>query len=202
MSLLNILMDAQGGKSVDAIAGQFGLDKAQARSAVAALVPALTGGMKRNAGESGGMESLLGALAGGQHDRYLDEPQLAASPQATQEGNAILGHVFGSKDVSREVASRASAQSGVGADILKKMLPVVASMVMGGLSKQAGGGSPYTGGNDGGDLGSLVGGVLNSVMSGNGKSGGSKAADLLTSALDQDGDGSMIDDVLGSFFKR
>ena len=54
----------------------------------------------------------------------------------TQDGSSILGHVFGSKDVSRAVAGRAAEQTGIGADVLKKMLPVVATMVMAGLSKQ------------------------------------------------------------------
>ena len=35
------------------------------------------------------------------------------------------------------MAGRAAEQTGIGADILKKMLPVVATMVMAGLSKQA-----------------------------------------------------------------
>lgn len=202
MSLLNILMDAQQGQSTDALARQFGLDKGQASDALGALVPALTAGVKRNTAQEGGLASLLGALSAGSHDQYLDDPAQLTTPQAVEEGNGILGHVLGSKDVSRQLASRASEKTGISDDVIKKMLPVVASMVMGALSKQAGGGQPYQGDSDGGDLGSLVGGVLNSVMSGGSKSGGSKAADLLTSALDQDGDGSMLDDVIGGFFKR
>ena len=38
--------------------------------------------------------------------------------------------------MSRQVAQRASAQSGVGADLLKQMLPVVAAMVMGAMAKK------------------------------------------------------------------
>jgi len=202
MSLLNILMDAQQGQSTDALARQFGLDRGQAGDALGALVPALTAGVKRNTEQEGGLASLLGALSAGSHDQYLDDPAQLTTPQAVEEGNGILGHVLGSKDVSRQLASRASDKTGISNDVIKKMLPVVASMVMGALSKQAGGGQPYQGEADGGDLGSLVGGVLDSVMSGGSKSGGSKAADLLTSALDQDGDGSMLDDVIGGFFKR
>ncbi|MDW3099343.1 MAG: DUF937 domain-containing protein [Alphaproteobacteria bacterium] len=202
MSLMNILMEAQQGQSTDALAKQFGLDSGQAGSALSALVPALTAGVKRNTAQEGGLASLMGALAGGSHDQYLDDPSKIASPQAVEEGNGILGHVLGSKDVSRQLAARASEKTGISDDILKKMLPVVASMVMGAMSKQAGGGQAYQGQDDSGGLGSLVGGVLNSVVSGGSKSGGSKAADLLTSALDQDGDGSMLDDVIGGFFKR
>ncbi|CDO60751.1 hypothetical protein BN1012_Phect2538 [Candidatus Phaeomarinobacter ectocarpi] len=202
MSLMNILMEAQQGQSTDVLARQFGLDSSQTKNALSALVPALTAGVKRNTAQEGGLASLMGALAGGSHDQYLDNPAKVASSQAVEEGNGILGHVLGSKDVSRQLAARASAKTGISDDVLKKMLPVVASMVMGALSKQAGGGRAYEGEADSGSLGSLVGGVMDSITGGGSKSGGSKAADLLTSALDRDGDGSMLDDVIGGFFKR
>ena len=56
--------------------------------------------------------------------------------ETTATGNSILGHLLGSKEASREVAANASAQTGIGAGILKQMLPLVATMVMGSLSKR------------------------------------------------------------------
>jgi hypothetical protein len=47
--------------------------------------------------------------------------------------------LFGNKDVSRAVAAQAASATGIGQDILKQMLPVIASMVMGGLFKQSSG---------------------------------------------------------------
>jgi len=66
----------------------------------------------------------------------LDSADAIHAPETTDAGNNILGQLFGSKEVSRSVASRASANTGIGADILKQMLPVVATMVMSGMSKQ------------------------------------------------------------------
>jgi hypothetical protein len=69
--------------------------------------------------------------------------------------------VLRSKDVRRQVATQASAQTGLGADLLKQMLPVVAAMTMGALSKQVAGQpgqqAPAEGGLLG-TLGSLLGG--------------------------------------------
>lgn len=59
-----------------------------------------------------------------------------AEPQTIADGNNILGHLFGSKDVSRAVAGQAATKTGLGADVLKKLLPLVATMAMGSLSKQ------------------------------------------------------------------
>jgi len=70
------------------------------------------------------LAGLLGALQGGQHEQYLENPQMLGQPQTVNDGNAILGHLFGSKDVSRAVAGRAAEQTGIGSDVLKKLLPL------------------------------------------------------------------------------
>ena len=50
---------------------------------------------------------------------------------------AILGHVLGSKEASRQVAAGAAQKTGIDPSVLKQMLPIVAAMVMGGLSRQS-----------------------------------------------------------------
>src|SRR5262249_25354995 len=50
----------------------------------------------------------------------------------------ILGHILGSKDVSRSVASNAASATGLSPAVLQQMLPVVAALAMGALSKQTG----------------------------------------------------------------
>lgn len=211
MNLLEMIMQAQGGGAVKQMAQQFGIGEDQAQSAIGAVLPMLAGAMQQNV-KSGGIEGLLGALQGGQHSRYLEDPSALFSQEGMQDGNGILGHLLGGKEVSRQLASHASAQSGVGADIIKKMLPVAAGLLMGGMSRQAGasgllgqvmgaamgGGSPAGGG---GGIGSMLGGLL-------GGGGASAAAapvpaaqdgilGMLGPLLDQNRDGSALDDVLG-----
>ena len=108
--------------------------------AASALLPALTRGLAKNASKPGGLDSLLGALSGGKHSLYVDEPETVTQPAAIDDGNAILGHVFGSKDVSRNVAGQASQKTGIDADILKQMLPMLAGSTLGSLEKQVGAG--------------------------------------------------------------
>ena len=185
MSLLKTILESQGGAVAGQLAKQFGLDANQASSVLGQLVPALSAGVKRNVAQQDGLDGLLSALSKGNHQRYLDDSSQIGQQSTVDDGNKILGHLFGSKEVSREVASRASQQTGVSSDMLKKMLPVVATMVMGGLSKQSNSGA-------GGALAGLLGG-------GQQKSAGQS---LLTSFLDSDGDGSVADDLLGMFLKR
>lgn len=144
-------------------------------AALQQLLPAIAGGMQRNVSQEGGLEGLLGALMNGNHQRYVDEPEALDPEEVRQDGNGILGHLFGSKDVSRQVASHAAERTGIGSDILKQMLPVVAAMAMGALSKQAGG----------------------NAMAAAAPRGGGGILDMITPMLDRDGDGSAADDVLG-----
>jgi len=53
------------------------------------------------------------------------------------QGNDVLGQLFGSKDLSRAVAAQAAQATGIGQQVLQQMLPVIASMIMGGLFKQS-----------------------------------------------------------------
>ena len=119
--------------------------------------------------------NITAALGGGQHQRYADDPNVLGLPETTADGNGILGHVFGSKDVSREVATRAAAQTGISEGVLKSMLPVVAAMMMGTMSRQSQPGSQQAGPGAGG--GSLL--------------------DMLAPMLYANRNGSMVDDVIG-----
>ena len=42
----------------------------------------------------------------------------------------MLGHMFGKKDVRRVVASKVVVNNGIGEEVLKKMLLVIANLVM------------------------------------------------------------------------
>ncbi len=176
MELLDMLLNAGGGDAVRRLAQNFGLDETQASSAVTNLLPALGQGLARNASKPGGLESLMGALSSGGHERYLDRLETLGSENTIQDGNGILGHILGSKDVSRNVARNAAAQTGIGEVVLKKMLPVVAAMAMGALAKQQSGAAPK-------------------ALSGAQPQGG--LTGMLGQFLDSNQDGSVIDDVLG-----
>ncbi len=142
MNILETLINAQGGGSVRQMGRQFGLSEDQTAAALSALVPALASGFQRNLESPGGMESLAAALGTGRHERYLDDPSSIGDPSSIDDGNGILAHVLGAKEVSRHIASRAAAQTGIGEGILKQMLPLAAAMMMGSMSRQAHGTAP------------------------------------------------------------
>jgi len=188
---INDILQQMGG--LQSIARELGVSENQAASGADALVPAILGGLKRQtqAQPTGpeGLGSMLGQLGGG---GLLDDV-LAPRPTDVRRGNEVLGQIFGSPDVSRTVAQHASSQSGLDVSLLKKMLPMLAMLVAGFMSRQQGAGAapPVA---QGGELGDLLGGLLGGGVPGGATSG--RTAPDLGSLLDLNGDGNALDDIL------
>lgn len=178
MNLLDAILSEQEGGAVQQLAAQHGIEPQQAQSAISALLPGLTGALQGQLSQGGGgLENLLGMLTSGAGQNYLNDPSQIAAPGAISDGNNILAQILGSKDASRALANQASAQTGIGPEILKQMLPVVASLAMGALGRQA-------------QQSNLAAGAAAGA-------GGGGLLDMLTPMLDANRDGSVVDDVLG-----
>jgi len=191
MNLTDILAQAGG---IESMAKELGIPPAMAKQGADALLPAILGGFKKQAQSGGGVEGLgglLGQLGGG----GLLDSVLGSQPTPVDQGNDVLGQIFGSKDVSRTVAGQAATQTGIDPGLLKKMLPMLAMMVAGYMAKQGG----QSGGGTGG-LGDIIGNVLGgSVGGGAAPSAGGLGGSLggLGKMLDMDGDGNPLDDIMG-----
>jgi len=176
LNITDLLFDKSNSSAISEVANDFDLSDSQAKDAISSLAKSLSRGLGQNSQNKGSLDNLFDALKKGNHSRYLDDPSLLGRKETKDDGNDILGHIFGNKDVSRHVAKRASKGTGLSSTLLKKLLPVVATMVMGSLGKK---------------------------MLGGGKSSTSSRKDtgFLTKIFDADKDGSMVDDVLGMAFK-
>ena len=139
LPLFEMMMKAQNGDAVNAMAKQFGLAQEQMQQAMAALMPAFSTGLKRSAANPYDFSSLMAAAGNGNYAKYFEDMNKAFSPQGIADGNNALGMIFGSKDVSRAVAAQAEQMSGIGQEVYKQMLPVIANTMMGGFFKQVAG---------------------------------------------------------------
>ena len=147
--------------AIDSIAKQLGVEPQVARTGAAVLLPAILAGMGRQSagaqGSGGGLGDLVGAIAGSGGGGLLDLV-LGSGPTPVDRGNDILGQIFGNKDVSRTVATEAAGASGMSADLLKKMLPLLAMAVAGYLAQRGQQTDTATSGQ--GDLGGLLGSIV------------------------------------------
>ena len=136
MELFDIMRQAQGGNALVNMARAFNLSPEQTEAAVKALMPELTRGIERNTLSRGGTADLVAALGDGAKVRNLQNPAMFGDPNIEADGNAILGHILGTKDASRAAAQRASLSSGLGEGLLKMLLPYIAQMLMGALANK------------------------------------------------------------------
>lgn len=187
----------QNGGGIEAIARQLGIPANQAQAGVSALLPAVLGGFKKSAqggaGGMGGLMDMLGGMGGG----GLFDNVVGAQPTTVDAGNNILGQIFGTPDTSRAVAAHAAGVSGLDPSILKKMLPLLAMLVAGGMAKGTAGSdaAPAAGGGLGGMLGGLLGGLMGGGTAA--PAGGLGGLGNLASMIDMNGDGNPLDDIIG-----
>lgn len=183
-----------GADAVAAMAARVGISPEQAQSAVAALVPALAGGMAKQAQAGNGslVDRITGLAAG-----FTGS---AASDQAVTHGTDILGHVFGSSEVTDAVTQQAAAKTGIDIGSLSALLPMVATLAASALGN--GTGTVATAETPAGSGG--IGGMLGSLFGGSAATGGG-AASALIAMIDKNGDGNPLDEIMGmasGFLKR
>jgi hypothetical protein len=170
-NLYDILGNAEGGEAMAMLSREFGLTPGETEAAVAALLPAISTGLKRSTATPEGLGNLLGVMGQQQNlCAMYDDPGVAFAQEGRAAGNDVLSVIFGSPDVSRAVAAQAQRFSGIDAGTLKKLLPALAGILISGLmgSKSAGAGVPQspaapTGG--GGGLGDILGQIFGRATS-------------------------------------
>ena len=163
------------------IASKLGADQGEVNQAIQTLVPTLLGTLHENVAaediDSSHLEAVIVAdehaevLEGGVDVDSLDEGQ----------GNQLVASLFGGNDTN-QVASALSGAGAGGGDLIKRLLPMLAPIVLAYVGKQfqqknAGAGAQASGGGMGDILGSILGG-----MSG-GAGGGAGANNPLGSIL-------------------
>ena len=219
---MNIQDILQSG-ALDGMARELGVPRQTAATGAAALLPAILGGFKRQAQASpeglDGLGGMLGQLGGG----GLFDAVASPDPTPVSQGNDVLGQIFGSKDVSRQVAGHAAQSTGLDQGLLQRMLPMIAMAAAGYMAKKAFDGQGGAGGmgnmgglggamagGAGGGLGGMLGQVLGGAMGGGSGLGGAAsgggmggmggmggALGGLGSLLDFDRDGNPLADIIG-----
>ena len=158
------------GIPMNALADQLGVDPTTAESAVRQALPALLGGLQANAADPAGAASLSGALA--EHPPDLVTGGVDLSHVDTDDGQKIVGNIFGSQ--TDQVAQTLGGNLGGSGDLIKRLLPLLAPIVLSYLSSRMRGGTPT--GNEpqpSADVGDLLGSILGGI--GGGMTGGANA---------------------------
>ena len=117
---------------ISRIGEQLGIPQAQAQSAVAAALPLLVGALGRNAQQPQGASSLFDAL--GRHAGVGVGSAMDAALRDGDDGNSILGHIFGRRQGS--ASQGLGAATGLGNEKAGALLRLLAPVVMAYLAKR------------------------------------------------------------------
>lgn len=189
------------------IAKQLGVNTDDATSAISAALPALLGGMQANAQDEKGAASLGKALSS-----HKGKAVTKVADIDTADGEKIVKNIFGSNTdkVVSNLSATGGEKSNVIADLLPKVLPMLAPLVMGYLAQQFSGkdeapakksSKTVAKGESGGGIGDLLGGLLGGGSSSNNDS--NPIGDLLGGLLgggnqkSNSGGNDMLSNILG-----
>lgn len=192
MNLIEIMQAAQGGNAYNNLAQQFGIDPNQAQEAVKAVLPAFSMGLQQQAESLEGWSNILSSLAqhGQSGQEFFDSDGDGIPDHLEEQGQSALGALFGSPEVTNQIAQNAAQFAGLPATMMQQMLPVIATMVLGGLFKGA--------------SSSGLGGILGQMMQAGAASGMGGLGGLIGSMMggaqqpQQGGLGGMFGNILGS----
>jgi hypothetical protein len=185
--LLDLLSSPMGKQLINGVAGQTGQPENKTADVLSMAMPLLLGAMKKNVSSPQGASGLMNALSSKHDGGLLDDLGGlfggGVDQSVINDGAGILGHVFGGKQANVENAL--SQKSGVDAGTVAQILKIAAPLVMAYLGRQ----KAQSNVNDANGLNSLLGSMLGGQPEQN--------QSLITTLLDADGDGSVLDDVAG-----
>lgn len=151
-------------------------------------MPVLMQAMKQNAKTPEGAQGLMGALSNKHDGSLLDNLEGFfggdSDKEAINDGGKILGHVLGSKQSNVENAL--GNKTGIDASSVSQILKIAAPVLLGYLGKK----KRQQAVHDSSSLEGFLGGMLRANTP-------QHEQNFLSSFLDADGDGSIIDDVAG-----
>ena len=152
-STVSAVEDILAGIPMDQLAAQLGVDEANTEQAARQAIPALLGGMQANAEDPAGARSLAGAL--GNHRSDLMDGGVDLDQVDANDGEKIVGNIFGPNQdqVAQAFGSNLGRQGG---GLIKRLLPILAPIVLAYLSKRLTGQRQGSGQDD--PLGSILGG--------------------------------------------
>jgi len=182
-ALTEMLMQQLAGRAISQISGKIGADPSTTSKALAIAVPLLISALARNSSTTSGAQSLNQALANDHDGSILDDLGGFFGNSEAANGAGILGHIFGNQ---RSDAENGIAQStGLDPGAAGQLLETIAPLVMGALGK-----TQQEQGLDANGLSEYLGEQHQQAQA-----AAPDVMGMLSSLLDSNKDGSVVDDV-------
>jgi hypothetical protein len=130
-----LLSTAQEGQLATNLAQRFNLSEEEINKSIQALGLALAYGMDRAVEQPQNFEKVVQCLCASSNCCAHDHSEAAYGADSLARGQTAILSLFGSEAQTNEILQAASRQSGVSTQILRQLLPIIASVLFSGLSK-------------------------------------------------------------------
>lgn len=195
MDLQQLLGGSLGQEATQLISQQLGIDSNQAQNAVNLALPTILNALNKNASTDEGAAALTNAISNDHSGAGLTDLASLAQSALGGEGASILQHIFGG--AQQNVTSAVSQNAGIGGGQASQVLQILAPIVLNALGNQS---QQSAGGINVGNIA----GILSNFV-GNQQQQAPQHQDLISKIIDRNGDGNVVDDVvgmLGNLFKK
>jgi hypothetical protein len=187
---------------VQDIASKIGADEGEVNNAIRTLVPALVGGLAENVQANEIDSSELESAVAEQGASGLLDGGVSVDQVDAKQGDQFVARIFGGND-SNAVASALAGTGAGGGDLIKKLLPILAPIVLAYIGKQLTKGKAAPADTQaqaepgGGGLGDILGSILGGAGGGGG-GGNNPLGSILGSVLGgSGGQSNPIGEILG-----
>ncbi|MCV7154456.1 DUF937 domain-containing protein [Mycolicibacterium pyrenivorans] len=176
------------------IAARLGADEGEVNSAIHTLVPVLVGGLQQNAQDPGTATNIASAANSHAASGLLDGG-VSVDRVDEADGSRAISKIFGGNDTGQVASALAGGGAG-NSELIKKLLPILAPIVLAYIGKKLSTGQapaePQA--QSGGGLGDILGSILGGGTAGGG--GDNPLGSILGSVLGGDKGGG-LGDILG-----
>jgi hypothetical protein len=170
MNILNTILQSGLDKNIlGAISQKTGIETSSIESLMSQLAPKLLDGAKQNLAGDSDSSDLISMISNTNLDSLKENP----GEIDNLDNKNMLGQLFSSLNENEDdVANELSSKSGIDISAISSLLPMLAPLIMGALNKET-------------NLSNTDTSDTNSITN------------MLTNFIDQDNDGSVVDDLFG-----
>ncbi|ODN71695.1 DUF937 domain-containing protein [Methylobrevis pamukkalensis] len=132
----DLMRQAQNGRALENFASSFGMTPHDVEKLMATMLPVYAMGLQRSMTPAADPFGFFAMLKTGPFRPAFESFETAMSAQAQDAGREAMARIFGSKEAAKAVADQVALVTGIGNDIVARIMPAFTSTLLGGVGRE------------------------------------------------------------------